>query len=131
MNLVTVANMVSTIKNGLLVGAKQVFVRKSRLTLGILKALKLDGYIEGYSENSEKPYYATALLKYDAKGLPVIRDIWVVSKGSRTVNVGAKEFKTREQYSTLIVSTSKLGVVSHIDARRENTGGIVLCEVTS
>ena len=131
MHLVTVANMASAIQNGSLAGLKSVYVKSSKLILSILKALKKDGYIEDYDAASDRKYYARVYVKYDSHGVPVLRFIRLLSKPSRPTYADAGSFRTSEQFSTLIVSTSSLGVVSHLDARRAGIGGMVLLEVAA
>ena len=131
MHLVTVAHMISSIRNGSLAGLKFVYVKSSRLVTNMLKALKRDGYIADYSFESDRAYHSKVFLKYDSKGIPVIRFIQQYSKPSRSIYASSNKFKTTEQYSTLLVSTSKLGVVSHIDARKAGVGGLILCEVAA
>lgn len=129
-----VSDMLARIRNGSLVGAKSVLVRHSKLNLSILKALKSDGYVLDYeypitkSSSQADKYCIKVWLKYDSKGVPVLRYAYTVSKPSRRVYTGSGSFRTREQYSTLIVSTNK-GVMSHLDARKLNLGGEVICEV--
>jgi small subunit ribosomal protein S8 len=129
------ANMLSSIKNASLIGRKAVVVPGSKLLEAVLKALLKDGYINNYSvvqqENTDQKTPKKNIqinLKYDHRGCPIIRYAYLVSKPSVRVYQGKREYKTKEQYGTLIVTTNR-GVMSHVDARNMGLGGEVLCEV--
>ncbi len=68
-------------------------------------------------------------LKYTADRTPVITGIRRVSKPSLRVYTGKREVRlVRSGLGISIVTTSK-GVMTDRQARRENVGGEVLCEV--
>lgn len=153
-----ISDTITRIRNGLLIGSKNVLAIHSQLNLRVLEALKQDGYIADYNtvnvDNPKKRKAVAAakvedqskeqtssepkgfqhkkiniVLKYH-KGVPVIRSLKRVSKPSKRVYAGRDQFKTSEQYCTLIVSTNK-GVMSHVDAKKNNLGGEVLFEVSA
>jgi small subunit ribosomal protein S8 len=136
-----ISDLCARLKNAHLAGLKNTKVVYSKLAMSVLKALKDDGYIMDYFHQDEKyvqenkldksqKYLINVTLKYDNRGVPIIRYISTISKPSKRVYTGFKGFKAREQYSTLIISTS-LGILSHHDARRARAGGEVLLEVAS
>ena len=92
--------------------------------------LQREGYIRGYSEANAGT--ATAALRIDLKyfeGKPAIQHIARVSKPGRRVYSGATELpRVRNGLGIVIVSTPK-GVLSDAEAREQNAGGEVLCQV--
>lgn len=127
-----IADMLTRIRNAVRVERPFVDMPSSRVKRGIADVLKREGYIWDWKEvDEEQPYKILRLeLKYGPSGEKVIQSIRRISKpGRRTYS------KSRELRPILgglgiqIVSTSQ-GVVSDREARRQNLGGEVLCEVS-
>jgi len=102
----------------------------SNVVEAVLKILAEKGYIESYNVVEEgKKKMINVVLKYDEKGRSVINEIKRVSKPGRRVYQGKDEIKRfKNGYGTVIVSTSK-GVMSGIEASKNQVGGEVLCTV--
>jgi small subunit ribosomal protein S8 len=102
----------------------------SKLKLAVATVLAKEGFIAGVEkeEVGGKPNLVLSL-RYDDEGKTLIDEIHRVSKPGRRVYVGASEVPTvRNGLGMVILSTSK-GVMCDRDARVENVGGEVLCEV--
>jgi small subunit ribosomal protein S8 len=136
-----ISDLCARLKNAHLAGLRTTKIAYSKLAMNVLKALKEDGYIKDYFHqddeyvaanklSEDERYYIRVVLKYDNRGVPVIRYITPISKPSKRVYAGFGDLRPREQYATLIVSTSS-GVLSHIDAKKIRAGGEVLLEVAS
>ena len=130
-----IANMLSSLKNASLVGHKTTMVPWSKLNEGIIKALVKDGYVTEYNlievvapRKRVKFTKIVIKLKYDDNVSPVLRYRRCISKPSVRVHFGKREYRTKEQYGTLIVSTNQ-GVMSHLDAKALGLGGEVFFEV--
>ena len=98
--------------------------------MNVLDVLKSEGYIRGYSVTTRddgRTEIDIELKYYD--GAPVIREIKRVSKPGRRVysSVGTLP-RVRDGLGISILSTSR-GVMSEHQARDENVGGEVLCQV--
>ena len=96
----------------------------------MLGALEREGYIRGFSwaELRAGIQELTIELKYH-DGEPVIREISRVSTPGRRIYSGIKDL--RRVYNGLgisILSTPR-GVLSDAEAREQNVGGEVLCQV--
>jgi len=123
-----VADALTRIRNGCLVGAKSVSIRASKLVISILNVLRQEGFIQDYSETKDKAE-AIVYLKYLRNGRPVLNEIKLVSKRSRRVYVGSKEIpKVARGLGVAILSTSS-GVLSDLKARELNVGGELICTV--
>ena len=123
-------DMLTRIRNGQRAGLKKISSPSSRLRLNVLAVLKSSGYIrdfsEGANDNGQKEIVIE--LKYDA-GEPVIKELHRVSKPGRRVYSGSTELpRYYNGLGTVIVSTPN-GVMSDQQAREENVGGEVLCQV--
>ncbi len=125
-----IGDMLTRIRNGQRAQMATVTSPASGMRTRVLDVLQKEGYIRGYLETRLRPGIAelTIELKY-AEGRPVIREITRVSTPGRRVYSRIKELS--QVYGGLgiaILSTPK-GVLSDNDARAENVGGEVLCQV--
>ena len=123
-------DMLTRIRNGQRAGLKKVTSPSSRLRVSVLAVLKSSGYIRDYQEavNDNGQPEITIELKYDS-GEPVIKELHRVSKPGRRVYSGSQELpRYYNGLGTVIVSTPN-GVMSDQQAREENVGGEVLCQV--
>ena len=124
------ADMLTRIRNAVMVKFDSVEMPKSSVKVNIAKVLKDEGYILGYSVNDEGPQGTLTIdLKYGPSGEPVITGIKRVSKpGLRQYTKAGAIPKVLNGLGVAIVSTSK-GIVADRVAREQNTGGEILCEV--
>lgn len=123
-------DMLTRIRNGQRAGLKTVSCRASRLRGDVLNVLKDQGFIRGHKEgvtdNGLKEF--TIELKYDS-GEPVIRELHRVSKPGRRMYSGVQSIpRFYNGLGVTIVSTPK-GVMSDQQARDQNVGGEILCQV--
>ncbi|WP_448580315.1 30S ribosomal protein S8 [Thermaurantiacus sp.] len=123
-------DMLTRIRNGQAARKDSVLSPASKLRLNVLEVLQREGYIRGYSREDRPgaPPTVRIELKY-FEGQPAIREVARVSKPGRRVYSGAKELpRVRNGLGITIVSTPR-GVLSDAEARAENVGGEVLCQV--
>lgn len=126
----TVGDMLARIKNGQHANKSVIGCPASRLRANILEVLKREGFIRGYSkaENDRGLPELQIELKYD-HGRPMINEIRRVSTPGRRVYRGAKDLpRFYNGLGIAIVSTPR-GVMSDHEARDQNVGGEVLCQV--
>jgi small subunit ribosomal protein S8 len=123
-------DMLTRIRNGQAAKKDSVLTPASRLRASVLDVLQREGYIRGYSreENTGPTPTIRIELKY-FEGQPAIQHVARVSKPGRRVYAGATELpRVKNGIGITIVSTPK-GVLSDAEARTENVGGEVLCQV--
>ena len=126
-----IADLLTRIRNALHANFPSLKVPASRLKEDLCRVLKEEGFITDYQRLEEGPQGTLEItLKYAGDGRqPVIRGIQRVSKPSLRVYNGAQDMRlVRSGLGIAIVTTSK-GVMTGKQARRENVGGEVLCEV--
>ena len=124
------ADMLTRIRNGQMARKAKVSSPASHLRGAVLEVLTSEGYIRGYSRHEREP----GKLEFDIElkyheGRPVIAEIHRMSRPGRRMYSGVKDLP--RVYSGLgisIVSTPR-GVLSDIEARKQNVGGEVLCRV--
>ena len=105
-------------------------IPSSNFRKNILEILKSEGYIKDFfvskSENNKVNLKIT--LKY-YEGDPVIKEIKRISKPGRRVYSRASSIpRVMNGLGIAILSTPK-GVMSDVDARKNNIGGEVICKV--
>lgn len=123
-------DMLTRIRNAQMRNKETVITPASRLRAHVLDVLKSEGFIRGYTEtkmdNNTSEY--TIELKYSNRE-PVIREIKRVSRPGRRVYASVKNIPSvANGLGVSILSTPK-GVMADHDARSQNMGGEVLCQV--
>lgn len=128
-----IADMLTRIRNALMVGKPVVAVPKSKIKVEIARILKEEGYIEDYTIGEETPVnFIHITLKYYGprrSRRPVITNISRVSKPGRRVYSGRRELPRVLSGTGIAIVTTPKGVMTAQQARRERVGGEVLCYV--
>jgi len=125
------ADMLTRIRNAVMVKKSSVEIPKSNTKVEIARVLKEEGYIADYSLAQKEGAQGTLTidLKYDEDGGPVISGIQRVSKpGLRQYAKAGEIPQVLNGLGIAIVSTSK-GILTDRNAKAQNTGGEILCEV--
>lgn len=127
-----IADMLSQIKNAVMVNKEYVEISHSKMRESILEVMASSKFIESYKVFKEKGASHKSLhvdLAYDENGNSVIRNIKRVSKPGRRIYQQSKDIrKINPKYGLLVISTPK-GIMSGEEARKNNLGGEVICEV--
>lgn len=125
-----IADMLTRIRNAVMVRHDSVLVPSSRMKLSIARILREEGFIKNYEVLRVKPQRIIKIeLKYDDSSRPLISGLERVSKPGLRVYVGRNEVpRVRGGLGVAIVSTSK-GVVTGHRAWRQGIGGELLCYV--
>ena len=125
-----IGDMFSRIRNGQMRSLHSVDMPSSNFRRNILDILKNEGFIKDYFiEKSENNKISLRInLKY-YEGNPVIKEIKRVSKPGRRVFSRADSIpRIQNGLGLAIISTNK-GVMSDIEARKNNVGGEIICRV--
>jgi len=125
-----IGDMFTRIRNGQLRLLTKVEMPSSNFRLKILEVLKNEGFISSYyiekKDNNKVSLFVD--LKY-YEGIPVIKEIKRVSKPGRRVFSRADSIpRIQNGLGLAIISTNK-GVMSDIEARKNNVGGEIICRV--
>ena len=125
------ADMLTRIRNAVMVKKSSVDIPKSNTKVEIARVLKEEGYIVDYHVSQQEGEQGTLTvdLKYDEEGGSVISGIQRVSKpGLRQYAKAGEIPEVLNGLGISIVSTSK-GIVTDKNAKAQNSGGEILCEV--
>ena len=124
-----IGDMLARIKNAQMRNHKKVQFPSSKFKTKIAEILKTEGYIIDFKVIDEnKKINVEIILKYSS-GNPVISSIERVSKPGRRIFSSAESLpKINNGLGIAIVSTPR-GVMTDIDARKQNIGGEIFCKV--
>ena len=124
-----IGDMLARLKNSQMRNHKKIELPSSKFKAKIAEILKSEGYIIDYEVKTEKNKDSLHIsLKYNS-GSPVISSIERVSKPGRRIFSKAESLpKVNNGLGIAIVSTPK-GVMTDIDARKNNIGGEIICKV--
>ena len=125
-----IGDMFTRIRNGQMRNLRSVSIPASKYRSKILEILKAEGYINSFfleSSVDNKKIIKVNLKYYE--GTPVIKEIKRISKPGRRVYSRATSIpKIQNGLGMAIISTSQ-GVMSDIQARKNNIGGEIICKV--
>ena len=126
----TLADMITRIRNGQKANKVSITAIYSKLNMNVLSVLKDEGYIRDFKNIEERE--GVNSIKIDLKyynGNPVIKKIKRISKpGIRKYSKISELSKPYGGLGISILSTPK-GVMSDHQAKKNNVGGEILCEV--
>jgi small subunit ribosomal protein S8 len=125
-----VADMLTRIRNAIMVRHDSVLVPSSRMKQAIAKILKEEGFISDFELVKEKTYRAIKIhLKYIDKNQPALSRLERVSKPGLRVYADRNEIpRIAAGLGVAILSTSK-GVMTGQQAWKLKIGGELLCYV--
>lgn len=123
-------DLLTRIRNGQQARLNTVKSPGSNLRTRLLDVLQREGFIRGYKANEAGEGFAELVieLKYH-EGEPVIRHISRVSKPGRRVYSKIKDLKPFQGGLGISILSTPRGVMSDHEARAQNVGGEVLCQV--
>jgi small subunit ribosomal protein S8 len=124
-----IADMITRIKNALMAGRSQVSIPHSKINQALGQILVDTEYVANMTVTQKVPQPEIMIdLKYVGK-VPAITDVKRMSKpGQRMYAPSNKLPRALGGYGITIISTSK-GVMTDRDARKQNVGGEVLCQI--
>ena len=124
-----IADMLTRIRNAVLVRKTELRVPYSRIKFAIAQILAKEGYVEDVRETGEGKL-RVILIRLSYRGNEsVIHDLQRISTPGRRVYIGhGKIPNVRSGYGLAILSTPA-GVLSGREARQRKLGGELLCEV--
>ncbi|TWU45962.1 30S ribosomal protein S8 [Novipirellula aureliae] len=127
-----IADMLTRIRNAVRVEKPYVDIPSSRVKRGVADVLKREGFIWDWKEvDQENPSATLRLeLKYGPNGERVIQTIKRISKPGRRLYTRSNELRPVLGGLGISIISSSHGVISDREARRDNVGGEVLCEVS-
>ena len=123
-----IADLLTRIRNGLMVHRPFVLVPSSKIKVAIVQVLLEEGFIQGYEVTKERPQPNLRVrLKYDKKRKPILTGLKRVSRPGLRVYKGAQELPWVLSGLGIAIMTTNRGVMTGREARRLGLGGEILC----
>ncbi|MAU33874.1 30S ribosomal protein S8 [Candidatus Saccharibacteria bacterium] len=124
-----IADLLTRIRNAVMVGKNEITVPSSKLKVTVAKELKKAGYLTDVKVEAAKPRDILVVTINKPGENAQINEITRISKPGRRVYVSASDIpKVKSGRGIVLVSTSK-GVVTGHDAVKQRLGGEVLLSV--
>jgi small subunit ribosomal protein S8 len=125
-----IADMLTRVRNAVMIRAEKVDVPASRIKLEIAKIMKEEGFIRAYKILKDKKQGVLRItLKYAGDNEAVISGIKRVSKPGRRVYADKDSIPTVMGGVGISVLSTSRGVLGDKTCRREKVGGEVLCYI--
>ena len=123
-------DMLTRIRNAYGRKKSKVSTPASTLRARVLEVMKSEGYIRDYAQTDfgNGKSEIEIELKY-AEGQPVIREIARVSKPGRRVYVSSKSIPPVANGLGISILSTPKGVMADHEAREQNVGGEILCQI--
>ncbi len=125
-----IADMLTRIRNGIMVNREAVNIPSSRIKVGIAEVMKKEGFIKDFKNvPNENQGMLRVYLKYGPLNQKVISYIKRESKPGRRVYKGVEDIgKVLNGIGISIFSTSR-GILSNKGCREHKVGGELICTV--
>lgn len=125
-----IGDMLTRIRNANTVKHESVEMPSSKMKIEIAKILKREGYIRDFRYYKfQNKFNLKVFLKYGEKNCHILKGIQRVSKPGRRIYAGAGEIKKVLGGLGISILTTSKGVLTDKEARKENVGGEVICNV--
>jgi len=125
-----IADYLTRVRNGLQANRKFVDVPASNMKRKISRILLDQGFIKRYIIIDDGLQGLIRIwLKYDDLGNPVIHNIKRISTPGKREYVSVDELQRVKNNLGISIMTTPIGVITAREAKRQNVGGEVLCQV--
>ena len=124
-----IADLITRIRNAVLVGKNEILVPTSKLKVNVVEVLTKNGYLASYDVIEGTPRGMLHVVVNEPGTVAKINEITKVSKPGRRIYAGADELKAVKSGRGMeIVSTSR-GLMTAREAKKNRLGGEILVRV--
>ena len=126
-----IADMLTRIRNAIMIGRDSVIVPSSKIKLDILQILKEEGFLSDFRINEDKDNEESISvdLHYWSRGDAAISGLKRISKPGLRAYVGKDDSPYGQGGRGVVVLSTNLGVMTGIKAKNAGVGGEVLFHV--
>ncbi len=124
-----IADLITRIRNAIMVGKTEIRVPTSKLKVAVTDGLVKAGYLESYEvEEGEPRGTLHVIINQDGENAR-ITEITKVSKPGRRIYTSAEDIPTiKSGRGVVLISTSK-GIMTGREAKKQHLGGEILVKV--
>lgn len=124
-----IADLITRIRNAVIVGKNEIMVPTSKLKVGLVEVLAKNGYVASFEVVEGTPRGILHIVINEPGANAKINEITKVSKPGRRVYSSADDIPTiKSGRGMVIVSTSK-GLMTGREAKKNRLGGEILVKV--
>ena len=124
-----IADLITRIRNAVMVGKNEILVPTSKLKVKVIEVLAKNGYVAGYEVIAGEPRGTLKVVINEPGTIAKINEITKVSKPGRRVYSAADELPVvKSGRGMIIISTSK-GLMTGREAKKNRLGGEILVKV--
>lgn len=123
-----ISDMLSRIRNAVLVSKTEVVLPYSRVKFEVAKIFEREGYL-GEAGRKDKPGRELRLVLKYQNGRSAIESVTRISKPGRRVYVGYDDMGRLLGNRGLVIISTSQGIMTGRDAQKRHLGGEVICEV--
>ena len=126
-----IADMLTRIRNAIMIGRDSVIVPSSKIKLDILQILKEEGFLSDFrvSEDKDNEESISVDLHYWSRGDAAISGLKRISKPGLRAYVGKDDIPYVQGGRGVVVLSTNQGVMTGIKAKNAGVGGEVLFHV--
>lgn len=124
-----IADLITRIRNAIMVGKTEIRVPTSKLKVAIVEGLKNANYIDSYDIEEAEPRGTLHVVINQPNQVARINEITKISKPGRRIYADVEKIPTvKSGRGIVLVSTSK-GIMTGSEAKKQRLGGEVLVKV--
>ena len=124
-----IADLITRIRNAIMVGKNEIVVPTSKLKVAVLEGLKNAGFIDSFEIIANEPRDIIKVTIMKAGEIAKINEIEKVSKPGRRVYVAADEIPTVKSGRGLVLISTNKGIMTGKEAKKNRLGGEILVKV--
>ena len=124
-----VADLLTRIRNAVMVGKNEILVPTSKLKVGVTDVLVRNGYLAGYEVIEGSPRGMLHVTINEPGTVTKINEITKVSKPGRRVYSSADDLPVVKSGRGMIIVSTSQGLMTGKEARKQRLGGEILVKV--
>ena len=124
-----VADLITRIRNAVMVGKNEILVPTSKLKAGVVDVLVKNGYIANCEAIDGTPRGRLKVTIHEAGTNAKINEITKVSKPGRRVYSSADDIPTIKSGRGLVIVSTSQGLMTGREAKKNRLGGEILVKV--
>lgn len=124
-----IADLITRIRNAIMVGKNEITVPTSKLKVAVLESLEKAGFIDSFEIKPAEPRAKIKVTINKLDEIAKINEIQKVSKPGRRVYVAADEIPTIKSGRGLVLISTNKGVMTGTEAKKLRLGGELLIKV--
>ncbi len=124
-----IADLLTRIRNAMMVGKTEIWVPTSRLKVAVVDGLKKSGYLKDYNLEKSTPRDILHVVICEKGKNPTITEIEKVSKPGRRIYAGVNEIPTVKSGRGIVLLSTSKGIMTGQEAKKARLGGEILVKV--